>query len=103
MARIVLEKMKSERRSFNKEQFKRLGGYLKPYKKSCIKNITVFLLSNIIFGAVGPYLTRILSSMWLFTQIKTLSDGLDYSLFFSGNPCSVVVFKGIVFKHITII
>ena len=49
------EELKEE---FNFEQFKRLGGYLKPYKKSLTKLLVVILLSNIIM-VLGPYLTSI--------------------------------------------
>ncbi|SEK96549.1 ATP-binding cassette, subfamily B [Carnobacterium iners] len=49
------EELKEE---FNIEQFKRLGGYLKPYKKSVSKILIVILLSNIIM-VLGPYLTSI--------------------------------------------
>ena len=43
---------------FNKEQLKRLGGYLIPYKKAVSKILVVILLSNIIM-VLGPYLTSI--------------------------------------------
>jgi ATP-binding cassette subfamily B multidrug efflux pump len=43
---------------FNKEHFKRLGGYLIPYKKAVSKILVVILLSNIIM-VLGPYLTSI--------------------------------------------
>ncbi|MEG0475206.1 MAG: ABC transporter ATP-binding protein [Carnobacterium sp.] len=43
---------------FNINQFKRLGGYLKPYKSALIKILFVILISNIVL-VLGPYLTSI--------------------------------------------
>ncbi len=49
---------KEEKESLNVDNYKRIGGYLKPYSKAVIALLLVVLLANILM-IMGPYLTSI--------------------------------------------
>ena len=58
MAQNSIRKDEELKEEFNKDQFRRLGGYLKPYKKAISKILVVILISNLVL-VLGPYLTSI--------------------------------------------
>lgn len=58
MAQNSITKDEELKEEFNKDQFRRLGGYLKPYKKAISKILVVILISNFVL-VLGPYLTSI--------------------------------------------
>lgn len=58
MAEMSNEEKTTETKTSNLENYKRIGSYLAPYKKSVIALLLVVLLANILM-IMGPYLTSV--------------------------------------------
>ncbi|ELT8920101.1 ABC transporter ATP-binding protein [Enterococcus faecalis] len=58
MARNTLDVDETLEKEFNWSHYKRLGAYIKPYKKAVFKTLFVIILANLA-SMLGPYFTKI--------------------------------------------
>lgn len=58
MARNTFDVDETLEKEFNWSHYKRLGAYIKPYKKAVFKTLFVIILANLV-SMLGPYFTKI--------------------------------------------
>lgn len=58
MARNTFDVDETLEKEFNWSHYKRLGAYIKPYKKAVFKTLFVIILANLA-SMLGPYFTKI--------------------------------------------
>lgn len=58
MARNTFDVDETLEKEFNRSHYKRLGAYIKPYKKAVFKTLFVIILANLA-SMLGPYFTKI--------------------------------------------